>query len=80
MVRLGQIGPKRIRRGGAWAAEKLEFLRYYLGGTGHRGGGFMLATQRAGGSAYIDPFAGPGEVRLPTGVVIDGSPLVAAKW
>jgi three-Cys-motif partner protein len=39
----------------------------------------MLATQRAGGSAYIDPFAGPGQVRLPTGVVIDGSPLVAAK-
>jgi hypothetical protein len=26
MVRLGQIGRKRIRRGGAWAAEKLDFF------------------------------------------------------
>jgi three-Cys-motif partner protein len=72
-------GPKQVRRGGEWAAEKLEFLRYYLGGTGHHGGGFMIATQRAGGSAYIDLFAGPGQVQLPTGTVIDGSPLIAAR-
>ncbi len=78
MVKPGQVGPKRLRAGGAWAAEKLEFLRYYLGGVGHGGGGFMKATQRAGGSAYLDLFAGPGQVRMPTGVVIDGSPLIAA--
>jgi len=39
----------------------------------------MTATQRAGGSAYLDLFAGPGQVRMPTGVVIDGSPLIAAQ-
>lgn len=79
MGKPGRVGPKRLRDGGAWAAEKLEFLRYYLGGVGHRGGGFMKVTQRAGGSAYIDLFAGPGQVRLPTGAVIDGSPLIAAQ-
>jgi three-Cys-motif partner protein len=79
MVKPGQVGPKRLRAGGAWAAEKLEFRRYYLGGAGHGGGGFMKATQRAGGSACLDLFAGPGQVRLPTGELIDGSPLIAAQ-
>src|SRR5260370_38880487 len=78
MVKPGPVGPQRLRAGGAWVAEELEFLRYYLGGVGHGGGGFMKATQRAGGSAYLDLLAGPGQVRLPTDVVIDGSPLIVA--
>ena len=73
------IGPKLTRPGRPWAREKLEFLRYYLGGTGHRGGGFMSATQRAGRRYYVDLFAGPGQVEMEDGEILDGSPLIAAK-
>ncbi len=39
----------------------------------------MKATQRAGGSYYIDLFSGPGQCCLDDGTIIDGSPLIAAK-
>lgn len=74
-----QVGPKVKRPGRPWAREKLEFLRYYLGGTGHRGGGFMAATKRAGQRYYIDLFAGPGQLVMDNGEILDGSPLIAAK-
>jgi three-Cys-motif partner protein len=75
----GAVGPKRFRKGQPWTTEKLEFLRYYLGGTSHKGGGFMKATQRAGGSYYVDLFAAPGQVQLEDGAILDGSPLIAAR-
>lgn len=73
------VGPKVYRKGQPWAREKLDLVRYYLGGDGHRGGGFMKATQKAGGSYYLDLFAGPGQCEMPDGEIIDGSPLIAAK-
>jgi three-Cys-motif partner protein len=54
-------------------------LRYYLGATSHKGGGFMKATQRAGGTYYIDLFAGPGQVLMEGDEILDGSPLIAAR-
>jgi len=74
-----QIGPKIVREGRPWAREKLEFLRYYLGGTGYKGGGFMMATQSAGGRYYLDLFAGSGQSQLADGQILDGSPLIAAQ-
>src|SRR5688572_6659796 len=73
------VGPKVARTGRPWAGEKLEFLRYYLGGTGHRGGGFMTATGTAGARYYVDLFAGPGQSAFEDGQTLDGSPLIAAK-
>jgi three-Cys-motif partner protein len=73
------IGPKRYRRGRPWSPEKHGLIQYYLGGTGHKGGGFMKATQNAGGSYYIDLFSGPGQVEMEDGQIIDGSPLIAAR-
>ena len=73
------VGPHRWRPGQPWAREKLDILRYYLGGKGHLGGGFMQATLRAGQRYYIDLFAGPGQCRMSDGELIDGSPVIAAK-
>ncbi len=70
---------KVIRAGKTWAREKLELLRYYLGGTRYKGGGFMMATKRARATYYIDLFSGPGQTSLPSGEILDGSPLIAAK-
>lgn len=72
------VGPKIYRDGRPWAIEKLELLRYYLGGRGYKGGGFMMATRRAGARYYIDLFAGAGQGML-DGDVFDGSPLIATK-
>jgi three-Cys-motif partner protein len=74
-----QLGPRVAPTVGEWAREKHELLRYYIGGTAYKGGGFMTAVRRARGSFYIDLFAGAGQSTLPDGSVIDGSPLIAAK-
>lgn len=78
-VEEGPVRPRILRLGRPWAVEKLELLRYYLGGTSARGGGFMVATKRAPARYYIDLFAGPGQSRLEDGQTLDGSPLIAAK-
>ena len=67
------------RLGRPWAREKLALLRYYLGGTGEKGGGFMVATRNAPARYLLDLFAGPGQSRLEDGELLDGSPLIAAK-
>jgi len=75
-------GPKSnkvLRPGRPWAREKLALLRYYLGGTSEKGGGFMFATKTAPSRYYLDLFAGPGQSRLEDGELLDGSPLIAAK-
>ena len=74
-----EVGPKIARKGRPWAREKLEFLRYYLGGTGYKGGGFMMATQSANSRYYLDLFAGSGQSQLEGGEILDGSPLIAAQ-
>ena len=73
------IGPKAFRRGRPWSREKLALVRYYLGGTGEKGGGFMVATRRARGRHYIDLISGPGQCDMGGGEIVDGSPLIAAK-
>jgi three-Cys-motif partner protein len=73
------VGPKIARPSGVWAREKLELLRYYLGGTSYKGGGFLKATMRAGKRYYLDLFAGSGECEMEDGQRFDGSPLIAAK-
>jgi three-Cys-motif partner protein len=73
------IGPKLYRPGRPWTREKLALVRYYLGGTGEKGGGFMVATRRARGRHYIDLFSGPGQCQMRDGEIIDGSPIIAAK-
>src|SRR3954464_3217722 len=67
-------GPKTSRPGRPWTRAKLALLRYYLGGTSEKGGGFMVATRNARGRHYIDLFAGPGECRFGDEETIDGSP------
>ncbi len=73
-----QVGPKIYRKGRPWALEKLELLRYYLGGRGYKGGGFVMATRSARARYYLDLFSGSGQSVLDDREV-DGSPLIAAK-
>jgi len=61
------------RRTGNWTAIKLEYLDNYLQA-------YVTATKRAGGTYYIDAFAGCGECTLrKTGRVVEGSAWRALK-
>lgn len=56
---------------GPWTRDKLKILALYLPG-------YLAATKKALERIYIDAFAGPGLNRLRgSGVLIDGSPLIA---
>jgi three-Cys-motif partner protein len=57
---------------GDWTRDKLRILSLYLPG-------YLQATTSARERIYVDAFAGPGTNILNSGVVIDGSPLIALK-
>jgi len=68
---------------GEWAIEKHARLRKYIDITRAVRKKYTKGTEASdyrGGSSYIDLFCGPGRARVrETGLVIDGSPLVAVK-
>lgn len=66
---------------GRWALEKHDYLRRYIEATSGARGKFIVprGSQRPGGAAFIDLFAGPGRARTQDGECIDGSPLIAAQ-
>lgn len=55
---------------GPWTQHKLKILEDYLPI-------YLQITTRAIETVYIDGFAGPGTNQLPSGDVIDGSPIIA---
>jgi three-Cys-motif partner protein len=57
---------------GNWTRDKLRILELYLAG-------YLQATTNTRERVYIDGFAGPGKNKLPSGELLDGSPLIALK-
>ncbi|MGD0143416.1 MAG: three-Cys-motif partner protein TcmP [Rhizomicrobium sp.] len=60
---------------GEWALEKHDRLQRYVDIARGVRKGFINQA----GATYIDLYSGPGRSRIPTGALIEGSPLVAAR-
>lgn len=64
---------------GAWAQDKHDYLRRYIGATRAVRARY-LPPEGTGGAAFIDLFAGPGRARVRSnGDLIEGSPFLALE-
>lgn len=69
---------------GRWAKEKHDYLYRYIDATWAAREMYVKPSRefpKPGGASFIDLFAGPGRAKVDeTGEVIDGSPLLAARY